>query len=305
MRWVLRILGGLLLLFVLAVGGIAFYLNEIVSRAIEEGGTRSLGVRTAVSGVWLRPVTGKARIFGLEIANPPGFDSPHFLTLGDGFVKLDVDTLRQDPIEITQIRLETIELDLEQRGGKMNTDAILDHMGSADTKTDTEPASGEQSGPSVVVRELLIRDITAFVDLVESMGKYGRMEVKIPEIRLTNLGAAEEGGADMSEVTDIIVSALLSAVAKHGAGLPLELTKDLVAGLGNLGNVSYQVVGNVTGGVVDASGKAIESTTKGLTDVAAGAAKGAAASSKSAADSVKTASDAIGGLLGSKDDSED
>lgn len=295
MKWVLRIVGGLLLLLVLAVGGVALYLNQIASTAIEKGGTRALGVRTSVSGVLLRPISGSARIFGLQIANPPGFEAPNFLTLGHGSVTLATDTLRSSTIEVPQIELEQIELDLERRGGKLNTDALLARM----HKSSKEPAPAKEQGggPSVVVRELLIRDVTAHVDLQERLGKYGRLEVRIPEIRLANVGAADQNGADMAELTNVVVAALLSAIAKHGAGLPLELTKDLSRGLGNLASVPYQIVGDVTGGVVDASGQLLGATAKGLEDVAAGAGKGAEEATKRAAEGVKGAAESLGGLL--------
>jgi hypothetical protein len=294
MRWVRRIVGGLLLLLLLALGGVAFYLNEIVGRAIEQAGTRALGVRTTVSGVLLRPISGKARILGLEIENPAGFDAPHFLRLADGFVNLEAGTIRSDPIEIIQVRPQQVELELEKRGGRFTADAILDHMKSDSASAEAESAS---SGQSVVVRELLIEDITANIDLAETMGKFGRMEVKIPEIRVQNIGVAGDEGSDLSEVTEVIVSALLTAVAKHGAGLPLEFTRDLIASLGELGNVRFGVVGDVTVDVVDATGRVLETTTRRLRDSVAEAGEGAVEVTEDAAASLKRAGDALGELF--------
>ncbi|MBW2496610.1 MAG: hypothetical protein JRF61_04995 [Deltaproteobacteria bacterium] len=294
MRRARRILGVSLLLLLLVLGGVAFYLNEIVGRAIEEGGTRALGVRTTVSGVLLRPISGNAHLFCLEIENPPGFDHPYFLTLADGFLSLDAGAIRSDPIEIRQIRLQQVELALERRGGRFNTDAILDHM-QGDSAT--AEAESESSGPKVVVRELLIQDITANVDVAETMGKYGRMEVKIPEIRLEHIAGGGEEGTDLSEVTEVIVSALLGAVARHGVGLPVELTRDLIASLEELGLARFGVVGDATADVVGATGRVLETMTRSLRDAAADAGDEASEVTEGAAAGLKRVGDALGDVV--------
>ncbi len=268
MRWAVRILAGLALALVLLLGGALFYLDEIASRAIEEGGKRALGVRTAVSGILVRPITGSAHIFGLEIDNPEGFDAPRFLTLDDGFVELDASTLRSDPIEISQIRLQRIEIRLERRDGRLNTDAILEHMsGGESAAAEPEGESEASSGPRVVVRELLIEDVTAHVDLVASTGSADDLRVEIPKILLSDIGARDDEGASMSQLAERIVTALLSAVAKQGSVLPGAIARSLTEGLEGL---DVKVVGDLPKQAVDRGAGLLDEAGKGIGDAASG-----------------------------------
>jgi hypothetical protein len=95
-----------------------------------------------------------------------------------------------------------------------------------------------------VIRELLILDVVADVGAVELLGERGRLEVLVPEIRLSDVGGSE--GVAMSELSSIVIKAVLTAVARSGTGLPRELAGALHGGLGGLTGVAFQVGGEIT-----------------------------------------------------------
>ena len=74
------------------------------------------------------------------------------------------------------------------------------------------------------------------------MAKLENLTVEIPEIRMANLGAHNARGVVMSELTNLIVKAVLTAVAKHGTQLPSVILGQLTGGLGTVSQVPVEIV---------------------------------------------------------------
>ncbi len=56
------------------------------------------------------------------------------------------------------------------------------------------------------------------------------MDLEVPEIRLANVGS-DSGESIFGQLSAIVVRAVLNAVVKRGANLPLALTRDLTSRL--------------------------------------------------------------------------
>jgi len=249
-RWII----GIVLVLALAVGAVVFYLDSIVTAAIETGGTAALGVETRVEGVSIRPISGHFGIDGLGVANPPGFDRPHFLALRHARVDARViRMLREDPIVIDRIELDGIAVSLERKGGKTNYDTILANLGASESEP--APADGA-GGPGVVIRQLVIRDVDAHIALAPVGGKLTEVDVNVPEILLHDLGT-EQDSIQVSELVGIVTKAVLDAVARKSDLLPAGLASDLRGRLGRLERVPVEVPGSV-----DEATKQLEETTR-------------------------------------------
>jgi len=298
MRWILRIVGGLVLLLVVVVVGIGFYLNEVIGGAIERGGTYALGVPTRVSTVLLRPVAGTLRIGNLRIANPPGFDADDFLRIGEGSLALDPASLRQPTIEVRSLRFADVELALEKSKGGTNYGAILANMKRSDdaggAPSAGKPDSEAGGGPSLIVRELLIENVLAHYDVA---GGLGSVEVTIPEVRLTDIGGKKDP-VSTAELTHMVVRALLASVARYGVNLPVDLVKGLGSGLGRLGSAGFELSGKVGSTVVEGGASLAGAGAKG----AETAVKGAGSAAKAVTSEAGKAVGAIGGLFGGGDE---
>jgi hypothetical protein len=232
------------------------YVDAIAGAAIEKGATYALGVDTQVGFVRIGLLTGSFRIGSLKIENPPGFDAKRLLTLGDGRLRVSVDSLRKQVVEIPTFALERIEVSLEKAKGKTNYGVILANLKrfeSSEAKPAPAESGGGRPGKRFIVRELLLRDISAHVEYTEGIGSLGAIDVTVPEIRLENIGAHNAQGVAMSELTNIIMKAIFHSIAKYGTNLPSALAGDLNAGLGGLSKVPIQVVSSTT-----------EALTKGL-----------------------------------------
>ena len=82
-------------LVVVAVG--ALTLDRLVAAAVERGAETALGTETRLASARVRLATGECLLRGLEVANPPGFESPNFLTLEQGEIRVELGSLWEDP----------------------------------------------------------------------------------------------------------------------------------------------------------------------------------------------------------------
>jgi hypothetical protein len=221
MRWLVRIAGGLLLLAGLALGGLWWRMDALAERMIERGASERLGVETTLRGLLLRPISGILSLRGLRIANPPGY-AGDFLLVERARGELDVGTLRSEVIEVREVTLDGVVLALEETRAGSNYDAIVANLGRR-----AEPAA-EEPGPSVRVRDLYVRNITAHVRLAPAPAP--PLTLEVPEIHLRDLGGP--GGASTGEITAEVVRAILTAVATRAPGVPLALAGSLLKGLG-------------------------------------------------------------------------
>jgi hypothetical protein len=246
------------LVVVLAIAGVLFYAGQLAKMAIETGVETAMGVEADVGFVYLGLASGQFRMRGLEIGNPPGFEADHFVSLASTRTSVSYGALREGRVEISELVLSGLDVQLEWQGTKGNYSAILDNMGSAESSS----ASEEESSVEFVIRELLIQDVTASARVTPSLGEIGKTDVKIEEIRLRNVGAGSPGGVDLAELSEIVVGAVLKAVAEKSGDLPGQMRASLRRELDRLPKLPGgwgEVVGGqserLLGGKAEGSGK--------------------------------------------------
>jgi hypothetical protein len=273
MKTLLKIVLSLLGLAVAGIVVVFFFLGAIVGKGIEAGCTRALGVETSVGLVRVGLVTGTFSTRRLRIDNPPGFETDHFFSFDRLHFEVPPASFREDTIVVPLLEIDGIDVSLETVDGKKNYDVILANLkrfsssGSADPGGEPPDAEDGGSGKELVIREAVLRDITARIDLGKVSGEADRIEVEIPEIRLhpnKKTGSAE---VSVAELTEILVTAVLTAVAKKA---PAELAKGLFKGLGGLGTFGLEIPGALTtgaggvGAVVEKLGEGAGDAIKGL-----------------------------------------
>jgi hypothetical protein len=237
-----------LLLLVLAIG-VYFYLDRIVARAVEEGGSRALGVRTDVGGVQMAILRGHVGLTGLEIDNPEGFGAEHFLRLGSIRLEVPPRALLADTVVIPSIALEDLELTLEGSTQGTNYGRILANLGALGGGAGSEPADASAPGAKgFVVKELVVRNVKAEVAMSGLGTRLAQTSIAIPEIRLQDLGVGSSGGLQLAELIGQVTGQVVQAVVRKqpelastlGAGVRDQLeteAKQAAEGLGRLGGV--------------------------------------------------------------------
>jgi hypothetical protein len=266
-----------LLLLVAAAVGFYVYIDVVAGKAIETGASYALGVDTEVGFARVGLLSGSFRIGGLKVANPSGFASKHLLSVDDARLAVALDSLQQDVVSIRRFALEGVAVALEKTGGKTNYGVILAHLkrneGAEAKRAPVAPAE-ERPGKRFVVKELVIRGISAHVAHNEALGAIGGIDVTVPEVRLTNVGAEGGGGVAMSELSAIIVKAVFESIARYGTGLPSALAGDLRSNLGGLARVPVQLVGASKDAVVNQLPTPVGDAARGVTEGAGKALKG-------------------------------
>jgi uncharacterized protein involved in outer membrane biogenesis len=249
----MRILIGLAIVVAIIVGGVSLYLDRFLKAQVEAGATEALGVETTIGSLRLGILGGELRLADLEVANPEGFEGETLLALRSGHVSVSLASLLSDTIEVGDITLDGLEVLLEQSGRQSNYGELMKNLETTEAQAKAAEPSESAAGPNIVIRELLIRDTTAKVELLAGQKSGKSFSVNIPEIRLENIGAGGETGMPLASVVGTVTKAVLTAVAKQGGDLPSAVASQLRAGLGRLEPGGY------TGGTID---EAIEGTQK-------------------------------------------
>lgn len=275
MKTLLKVVLSLLALIV-ALGVVAFlYLDVIVGKAIETGCTKALGVETRVGFVRVGLVTGQFSIGQLDIANPPGFETDHFISFDRIHFEIPPKSLREDTIVMPLLELDGVDVAIETAGGKKNYEVILDNLkrfsksGSADPDADKQAAEDEAGGKEFKIHEGVIREIVATIDLGTVSGKLDRVVVEVPEIRLHPSKSTGSAEISVAEITQVIVTAVLTGVAKKA---PTALAKGLYQGLGGITTATLEFPGLLTetGGGAKKFGEGVGDAIKGIGDLFGG-----------------------------------
>lgn len=251
------VLAGMLLLVLGAVSGLV-YIDRIARLAVEAGATYALGVKTTLQGLDVGVLGGSVALSKFKIANPEGFDTPHFMDLAGGSMAVSLGTLMDDTITLPELKLSGLDLNLERKGATANYKVILDELKKFESKEAAAPGGKAESGAPAstsggkkfVVKQVVIEGVKVQVNLLPVGGKLTRVPITVPRIELTEVGTGPSGGVEMGKLVGIVMRALLDSVVRAGGGLiPDDIAGELRAGLdslGNLGGVTAKVVGDVT-----------------------------------------------------------
>lgn len=221
--------------------------NALAKLAIERGGTHATGSATTVSGVNFRPVGGKLSLDKFAIANPAGYSSRPFFALGNGVLAVTIGSLREPVIVVPTLLLEDVSLSLEKGDSGANYQTIMDNLAKLKGDGSDAPAPGEAK--KLIINDLTIRNLKVSVEMLgklgavtKALGQPGDVAVTIAEIKLANVGRTGTGvggsGVTASQLSKIILQAVMTAVAENGGGLlPADLLGDLYGNLKKLGDL--------------------------------------------------------------------
>ena len=300
----LAVLGTLLVLLAIVVGIVLARVDAMAKTEIEQGGTAALGVRTTVDSVSLSFWDGAGSMEGFKVANPQGFDGPHFLKLDECDIALSVQTLLEDRVVIPTLTLRGVDINLEEKDGKKNYDTILESLKSFQATLPADKAANAQKpGKKFVIQRIVIKGITIHTDTLHGFGgKLQRVDLKIPEIEVKDIANDTDNGVAVSQVSGIIMTALFEAIVIHGAGkLPLEVLGGIgkgVLGLGKLGGAGAKVMGEVVGETANVVGEVGKGTVEAVGEVGKGTVEAVGEVGKGTVDVVGKSVEGIGKGVG-------
>ena len=242
MKLLFKLLVGLAVLLVLVVVLGVVFIDKVVRLSVEKGGTYALGVETTLEEADFGLFSGQLDLAGLAVANPEGFQHEYFLEMGSASCKVAPASLSSDVIDVPLLALADLTLDIERAANGTNYGAILDHLeqigsggkgGSGGGGTGSEEEGEAAEGKLFRIARVSLSNIRVTVSLSTAAGALPPQSLTIPSIELKNVGTAE-GGASATDIASELITALLDATIKGGAGtLPADLLQDLTGRLAN------------------------------------------------------------------------
>ncbi len=232
------ILLAILILIVLAVVAVNLFADYAVRVGIETAATKTLNVGVSVSNVDLSIMAGKLALQNLLINNPPGYQHDKLLELKSAKIEVDVKSLLSDVVNIREIKLDGVNVVLEQRGISGNNLQDIIKTISSGQKDKDKP---ETSGKKLHIDVLEISNVTVKVKLLPVPGKVDTIPLKLSPIRMTNLGG--DNKLDTAALSGKILLAIANGVAKQGVGvLPKDIVDTITSTLGKTIDLSRGII---------------------------------------------------------------
>ena len=212
------VFGAGLILIILAVVAVNLFADYAVRVGIETAATKTLNVGVSVSNVDLSIMAGKLALQNLLINNPPGYQHDKLLQLKNAEIEIDVKSLLSDVVNIREIKLDGVNVVLEQRDISRNN--------LQDVITSIRSASKEGEGKSLRVDNLEMSNITVQMKLPSVPAQDDTITLELSPIRMTNLG--RDNKLDLADLSGEIVLAIVNRLVEQGVGV---LPKDIITTL--------------------------------------------------------------------------
>ena len=224
----------LVLLIIIAAIVVGLCLGGIVKSGINRYGPAITQTPLTVDSVSLSLLTGSATIKGLVVGNPPGYQTPQAISIGEISVGINPATVLSDKVVIRHLKVDSAAITFEGGFSGNNLTAIKNNVNGTAAKGG--PVATNSAARPAASRKLEVDDLDITNAKVSgSLRLFAGKEISIsnlpiPEIHLTGLGTGPEG-ITATDLTQRVLSALTDAVLQA-------LEKDagnLTKGAGNLG----------------------------------------------------------------------
>jgi hypothetical protein len=232
----LIILSVILIVVLVVVITITFFGDHALKTGIEIAGSEALGVAVTVADVDLSIFRGKLGLQNLSIDNPPDYQLDKLLEMKDARVDVGIKSLLSDVVNIEEIKLDGVNVTLEQKGiTRNNIQDILKTISGKEEEKGEQQA--EPSGKKLHIDNLEISNVTVNAKLLPVSGKADTMTLTLAPIKMTDLGG--DNKMDIADLSGKILMAIAKGIAEKGAGrLPDNIIGPLNDELKQLGEIS-------------------------------------------------------------------
>jgi len=220
----------IVVLFVVALVAAHLLADRVLKIGIEAAGSRALNVGVSVGNVDISIMSGKIGLRNLVINNPQGYQYRKLLELKNAQIEVDIKSLLSDTVDIRAIKLDGLNVVLEQRGiSSNNLQDVIKSIPAGDKKT-------EPSGKKLHIDSLEITNVIVKAKPLPIPGRMDTIPLKLKPIRMTNLGS--DNKLDTARLSSKILLAIAGGVAEQGTGvLPDEVVNPLTGELKKLGKL--------------------------------------------------------------------
>ncbi|MHC5060148.1 MAG: DUF748 domain-containing protein [Planctomycetota bacterium] len=267
----IKILVAVLVLVIVIAAMVHLFGDRALKVGIETAATKALGVGVTVRNVSLSLLKGTLKLNDLVINNPPGYEHPNLLELGDANIDVGVTSLLGETVIIEEVMLDGVTVVVEQKGLTNNLNTVLESL-PADEAQETAPKKDKAPSKNLQIANLEVSNVKVKVKLLPIPGRSDTVELNLAPIKMTNLGTGEK--MDTARLTAKILSAIAKGIAQEGAELlPTELVGPIRSTLTDQGTVFVETGKKVLEGSTEL-GKDVLDKSKDIGENAVDAIKG-------------------------------
>lgn len=216
MRKLLWAFGALFALSAAGALALAVYLGPVVKKAVEVLGPQVAGVPVRLGSFTVSPLTGRMRLKGLVVGNPPGFKTPSALEVGEVRVSVRLRTLLSDTVVVKEVYIGGASATYETGPGGSNVAVIqrkVDSLAGAGAGPEKSKAGG--AGKKLRIEEF--RFTGGKVRLSAKLLGGNAIGLPMPEIRLKDIGGAK--GTTPAKAAAEIAAAVATDISKAALSL--------------------------------------------------------------------------------------
>jgi hypothetical protein len=218
-RAILFVVVVLIVLAIVGLVGVILFANRAVQTAVETAGTRALNVAVRIDRTAVSLSAGTVELYGIIVANPPGYEGPALLKLQQTDFKVNTGSLLSKQVHIEDMKLDNMEVFIEQKGLQNNLYQVIQPLRQPRRPT----------GRGLLIDNLEIRNVTVHAAMTTIPGQTPGVDLKIASIRMTDLGRHEK--VDTAVLISKIVLAVAEGIAQQGGGI---LPKETIGELGSI-----------------------------------------------------------------------
>lgn len=199
--------------------------NSALKAGIETVGRKTLGVGVSIDDMDFSILGGSVGFQNLVIDNPPGYQHDKLLEVGNARVAVGIGSLLKDTVNIKEIKFDSINVVIEQKGITNNLQDIIKALPQSEKEQPKDEAGGKPA-KNLLIDNLEITNVTVKAKLMPVPGKADTVTLKLNPIRMTNLGS--DSKMDLAKLTAKILLAIATGVTEQGAG---KLPEGMVDGM--------------------------------------------------------------------------
>ena len=217
----------LLVLIIILVVAFNLYADKALKWGIEKGGTSALKVPVVLGKANLSLLGGSLGLQNFAIANPPEYKNKQFLDLKSASFKVKTASLLGNIIEIPEIKLNNVNVVLEQKDIRSNNiQDILNNISAGEKQPAPTDKTKQAGGKKLHINYLEITGVVVQVNLLPLPGKADAISLKLPPIKMKDLG--NDGTMTTGALVSKIIVAISQSIAENGEGiLPDDLLNPL------------------------------------------------------------------------------
>lgn len=205
----------ILILIISVVVLIQLFGNSALKAGIETAASKTLGVGASIDDMDFSILGGSVGFENLIIDNPPGYQHDKLLEVGKAHVAVSIGSLLKDTVNIKEIKFDSINVVIEQKGITNNLQDIIKALPKSEKEQPKDEAGGKPA-KNFLIDNLEITNVTVKAKLLPVPGKADTVTLKLNPIRMTNLGS--DSKMDLAKLTAKILLAIATGVAEQGAG---------------------------------------------------------------------------------------